>query len=51
MCVLVCLSWELAADLKQAKPKFDAAGVELIAVGVGTADKARLLGERVSLFN
>ncbi|KAL2906484.1 Thioredoxin-like protein AAED1 chloroplastic, partial [Bienertia sinuspersici] len=39
--------WELASVLKEAKPKFDAAGVKLIAVGVGSASKARLLGERV----
>lgn len=39
--------WELAADLKQAKARFDAAGVKLIAVGVGGADKARMLGERL----
>ncbi|KAG6401218.1 hypothetical protein SASPL_138067 [Salvia splendens] len=39
--------WELAASLKEAKVKFDSAGVKLIAVGVGTPDKARLLAERV----
>ncbi|KAM7262406.1 hypothetical protein ACFE04_000089 [Oxalis oulophora] len=39
--------WELASVLKEAKPKFDAAGVKLIAVGVGTPDKARVLAERL----
>ncbi|XP_042013834.1 prostamide/prostaglandin F synthase-like isoform X1 [Salvia splendens] len=39
--------WELAASLKEAKVKFDSAGVKLIAVGVGTPDKARLLAERL----
>nr|KJB71157.1 hypothetical protein B456_011G108500 [Gossypium raimondii] len=39
--------WELASALKEAKPKFDSAGVKLIAVGVGTPDRARILAERV----
>ncbi|KAH7851862.1 hypothetical protein Vadar_017479 [Vaccinium darrowii] len=39
--------WELASALKESKPKFDAAGVKLIAVGVGTPNKARILAERV----
>eukprot|EP01018_Ginkgo_biloba_P040152 Gb_04298 [translate_table: standard] len=39
--------WEFASTLKDAKPKFDAAGVKLIAIGVGTPDKARILGERL----
>ncbi|XP_010679673.2 thioredoxin-like protein AAED1, chloroplastic [Beta vulgaris subsp. vulgaris] len=39
--------WELAADLKLAKARFDAAGVKLIAVGVGSASKAQMLGERL----
>ncbi|XVF17484.1 hypothetical protein REPUB_Repub10bG0126300 [Reevesia pubescens] len=39
--------WELASALKEAKPKFDSAGVKLIAVGVGTPDKARILAERL----
>ncbi|KAK8489996.1 hypothetical protein V6N13_133164 [Hibiscus sabdariffa] len=39
--------WELASALKEAKPKFDSAGVKLIAVGVGTPDKARILAEGV----
>lgn len=47
--MLVLLSWELASTLKEAMPKFDSAGVKLIAVGVGTPDKARILAERVSL--
>ncbi|KAG9451113.1 hypothetical protein H6P81_011078 [Aristolochia fimbriata] len=39
--------WELAAALKEVKPKFDSSGVKLIAVGVGAADKARILAERL----
>ncbi|KAK4426435.1 hypothetical protein Salat_1412100 [Sesamum alatum] len=39
--------WELAATLKESKEKFDSAGVKLIAVGVGTPDKAQLLAERL----
>lgn len=39
--------WELASVLKDSMPRFDAAGVKLIAVGVGTPDKARLLAERL----
>ncbi|KAA3479688.1 thioredoxin-like protein AAED1, chloroplastic [Gossypium australe] len=42
--------WELASALKEAKPKFDSAGVKLIAVGVGTPDRARILAERVLIF-
>lgn len=42
------LSWELALALREAKEKFDSAGVKLIAVGVGTPDKAQLLAERVN---
>ncbi|XP_010484433.1 PREDICTED: thioredoxin-like protein AAED1, chloroplastic isoform X2 [Camelina sativa] len=38
--------WELATALKEAKPRFDAAGVRLIAVDVGTPDKARILATR-----
>ena len=41
------LSWELASALKEAKASFDSAGVKLIAVGVGTPNKARILAERV----
>lgn len=43
-------SWELATALKEAIPRFDAAGVKLIAVGVGTPDKARILATRVSVL-
>ncbi|XP_051115501.1 uncharacterized protein LOC127240723 isoform X1 [Andrographis paniculata] len=39
--------WELASALKEVKEKFESAGVKLIAVGVGTPDKARLLAERL----
>ncbi|KAJ4963565.1 hypothetical protein NE237_023504 [Protea cynaroides] len=39
--------WEFASVLKEFKPRFDSAGVELIAVGVGTPNKARLLSERL----
>ncbi|KAL1196455.1 Thioredoxin-like protein AAED1 [Cardamine amara subsp. amara] len=39
--------WELAKALKEAKPRFDAAGVKLVAVGVGTPDKARILATRL----
>jgi len=39
--------WELATALKEAKPRFEAAGVKLVAVGVGTPDKARLLATRL----
>lgn len=43
-------SWELASVLKESISKFDAAGVRLIAVGVGTPDKARMLAERVTIL-
>lgn len=43
-------SWEFAASLKEVKPQLDAAGVKLIAVGVGEPRKAQMLGERVPLF-
>ncbi|CAA7034647.1 unnamed protein product [Microthlaspi erraticum] len=39
--------WELATALREAKPRFEAAGVKLVAVGVGTPDKARLLATRL----
>ncbi|KAL2499564.1 Thioredoxin superfamily protein [Abeliophyllum distichum] len=39
--------WELAETLKESKERFDLAGVKLIAVGVGTPNKARLLAERL----
>ena len=48
--LVVFLSWELASSLKEAKPKFDAAGVKLVAIGIGTPNKARILADRVCLF-
>ncbi|XXG56825.1 hypothetical protein AAC387_Pa03g4139 [Persea americana] len=39
--------WELASTLKESKERFDSAGVKLVAVGVGTPDKARILAERL----
>ncbi|MCL7023722.1 hypothetical protein MKW94_027437 [Papaver nudicaule] len=39
--------WELASKLKESKSRFDSAGVKLIAVGVGTPEKARILAERL----
>ncbi|CAA0829087.1 Thioredoxin superfamily protein [Striga hermonthica] len=39
--------WEFASALKESKEKFNSAGVKLIAVGVGTPDKAQLLAERL----
>ncbi|OEL34482.1 hypothetical protein BAE44_0004499 [Dichanthelium oligosanthes] len=39
--------WELASVLRDTKERFDAAGVKLIAVGVGTPAKARILAERL----
>ncbi|KAJ8497944.1 hypothetical protein OPV22_008496 [Ensete ventricosum] len=39
--------WELASVLKDSMPRFDSAGVKLIAVGVGTPDRARILAERL----
>uniref|UniRef100_A0A0E0KIJ6 Thioredoxin domain-containing protein n=1 Tax=Oryza punctata TaxID=4537 RepID=A0A0E0KIJ6_ORYPU len=39
--------WELASVLTDTKEKFESAGVKLIAVGVGTPDKARILAERL----
>ncbi|XP_019415340.1 PREDICTED: thioredoxin-like protein AAED1, chloroplastic isoform X2 [Lupinus angustifolius] len=38
--------WELASTLKESKARFDSAGVKLIAVGVGTPTKARILAQR-----
>ncbi|KAF0914372.1 hypothetical protein E2562_028248 [Oryza meyeriana var. granulata] len=38
--------WELASVLKESIMKFDAAGAKLIAIGVGTPDKARILAYR-----
>nr|XP_020187303.2 prostamide/prostaglandin F synthase [Aegilops tauschii subsp. strangulata] len=37
--------WELASDLKNSMPKFESAGAKLIAIGVGTSDKARILAD------
>jgi hypothetical protein len=42
-------SWELASVLRDTKERFDSAGVKLIAVGVGTPAKARILAERVCI--
>ncbi|XP_002533575.2 thioredoxin-like protein AAED1, chloroplastic isoform X1 [Ricinus communis] len=39
--------WELASVLKEAKSKFDSAGVKLIAIGVGAPNKARMLADRL----
>ncbi|TVU45257.1 hypothetical protein EJB05_04738, partial [Eragrostis curvula] len=39
--------WELASVLKDSMGKFDSAGAKLIAVGVGTPDKARILADRL----
>ncbi|QCD81562.1 thioredoxin-like protein AAED1, chloroplastic [Vigna unguiculata] len=39
--------WELASALKESKARFDSAGVKLIAVGIGTPDKARMLANRL----
>ena len=44
-------SWDLATALREAKPRFDAAGVKLVAVGVGTPDKARILATRVIFYS
>ncbi|KAL6963474.1 hypothetical protein U1Q18_042597 [Sarracenia purpurea var. burkii] len=40
-------SWELASALKEVKPRLDSAGVKLIAVGVGTPDRARMLAVKL----
>jgi hypothetical protein len=40
-------SWELASVMRDTKERFDSAGVKLIAVGVGSPAKARILEERV----
>ncbi|CAL0333086.1 unnamed protein product [Lupinus luteus] len=39
--------WELASTLKESKARFDSAGVKLIAIGVGTPTKARILAQRL----
>lgn len=41
------MCWEFAASLRDVKPKFDAAGVKLVAIGVGTPDKAAILAEKL----
>jgi hypothetical protein len=40
-------SWEFATALREAKPKFDAAGFQLITIGVGPSSKAQVLAEKV----
>lgn len=37
--------WELASALKDSVARFDSAGAKLIAIGVGTPDKARILAD------
>ncbi|XP_038902955.1 prostamide/prostaglandin F synthase [Benincasa hispida] len=39
--------WEFASTLKESKARFDSSGVKLIAVGIGTPNKARILAERL----
>ncbi|XP_050207255.1 thioredoxin-like protein AAED1, chloroplastic [Mercurialis annua] len=39
--------WEFASELKESKSRFEAAGVKLIAIGVGTPDKAQILADRL----
>ncbi|KAF3320468.1 thioredoxin-like protein AAED1 [Carex littledalei] len=39
--------WELASVLRDSKSKFESAGVKLVAIGVGTTDKACILAERL----
>ncbi|KAH7421336.1 hypothetical protein KP509_13G051600 [Ceratopteris richardii] len=41
------LCWEFAASLRDAKPKFDSAGVTLVVIGVGTPENARTMAERL----
>ncbi|XP_062213277.1 uncharacterized protein LOC133914150 [Phragmites australis] len=41
--------WELASVPKDSMVKFDSAGVKLIAIGVGTPDKARIHADGVKL--
>lgn len=37
--------WELASELKELIPRFESAGVKLIAIGIGSPDNARILAE------
>ncbi|GMH14866.1 hypothetical protein Nepgr_016707 [Nepenthes gracilis] len=39
--------WEFASALKESMARFESAGVKLIAIGVGTPDKALMLAERL----
>ncbi|KAJ4815096.1 Prostamide/prostaglandin F synthase [Rhynchospora pubera] len=39
--------WELASILRDSTSKFESSGVKLVAIGVGTTDKARILAERL----
>ena len=48
--LVVFQSWELASALKEAKPKFNTAAVKLVAIGVGTPNKAWILADRVCFF-
>ncbi|GJM96482.1 hypothetical protein PR202_ga13321 [Eleusine coracana subsp. coracana] len=43
--------WELASVLKESMEKFDSAGAKLIAIGVGTPDKARILADRAKIYS
>nr|GEV29514.1 prostamide/prostaglandin F synthase [Tanacetum cinerariifolium] len=40
--------WELASTLEESLSKFEAAGVKLIAIGIGEPKKARVFAERLS---
>ncbi|MFX6535172.1 peroxiredoxin-like family protein [Acinetobacter baumannii] len=40
-------SWDFAASLRESKERFEAAGVKLIAVGVGSSENAQLFAERL----
>ncbi|CAL4935713.1 unnamed protein product [Urochloa decumbens] len=39
--------WELASVLKDSVAEFESAGAKLVAIGVGTPDKARILADRL----
>ncbi|CAH2043761.1 unnamed protein product, partial [Thlaspi arvense] len=43
--------WDLVTALKEAKPRFDAARVKSVNVGVETPDKTRLLATRASVLS